>query len=122
LSFDAEPDGRASHIKVTGAPAEAEQCVSRTLARVKLPVFQGKSVPVQFPISVFRAPPPAAQAQAQAAAAAAVPSAPVPVVGATAVSAPPAGTSTAPYVPPSSVQPTTGSAPSAEQVKTFIQP
>jgi hypothetical protein len=117
LTFDAEPAGRASNIKVSGASPAAERCVSASLARVKLPVFEGKSVPVNFPISVFSptpVPTPAAAVEPTAPAA-------VPVAGAAAVPPPPpAGTSTSPYVP-SSMPATTGSAPAA-QVKTFIQP
>lgn len=117
LTFEAQPDGRASNIKVSGATPDAERCVSASLARVKLPVFEGKSVPVSFPISVFSPPVPTPAAAMQQAAPAAVP-----VAGAAAVPAtPPPGTSTAPYAPPS-MPATTGSAPSDNQVKTFIQP
>jgi hypothetical protein len=116
LSFDAEPDGHATNIQVNGASGEAATCVSATLARLKLPVFEGKAVPVQFPISVYRplAPPTPA---------AAVETAPPPatVVGATVPAAPPPGTSTAPYVPPS-MPATSGSTPAPDQIHTFIQP
>jgi len=115
LTFDAEPDGRASNIKVTGAPPAAERCVSATLGRTKLPAFEGKSVPVSFPITVYSPPVPTPAAAAQPAAA-------PPAAGAAPVPAPPpAGTSTAPYVP-SALPATTGSTPSENQVKTFIQP
>jgi len=119
LAFDAEPDGRARNIKVTGATPEGERCVSATLARVKLPVFEGKPVPVNFPISMYRPPVPAAPAApgappAPAVGAPVVPPAPLPP-------APPAGSSTAPYAPPSSIPPTPGSQPT-DQPKTFIQP
>jgi hypothetical protein len=117
LTFDAEPDGRASNIKVSGATPVAERCVSASLARVKLPVFEGKSVPVSFPITVYSPPVPKPTAAVEQA----VPAA-VPVAGAAAVPPPPPpGTSTAPYVP-SSMPATAGSAPSATEVKTFIQP
>jgi hypothetical protein len=116
LTFDAEPDGRASNIKVNGASPAATSCVSASLARVKLPVFEGKSVPVSFPITVYSPPVPTPAAAAQPAAAA-----PVPVAGAAVPAPPPAGTSTAPYTPPS-MPATAGSAPSETQVKTFIQP
>jgi hypothetical protein len=122
LAFDAEPDGRPSHIKVTGASAAGEQCVSATLAQTKLPTFQGKSVPVQFPLSFYRPPaPPAPAAAAPAAVEQAAAPAPVPVTGATVPPAPPSGMSTAPYAP-STLPATAGSAPSETQVKTFIQP
>jgi hypothetical protein len=60
LSFEAAPEGRASNIKVSGASPEAERCVSNALAQVKLPSFEGKAVPLQFPLSVYQTPPPAA--------------------------------------------------------------
>lgn len=110
-------------MKVTGADEATERCVSTTLARTKLPVFQGKSVPVQFPLSLYRPPVPQQAARPAAETAPAAPAAPTAITGAAAMPAtPPAGTSTAPYVPPSSIQPTPGSAPSATEVKTFIQP
>lgn len=71
LSFDADGTGKAQNIKVTGASREAERCVTRTLTAAKLPTFEGKSVPVQFPLSVYRQPPPPAPAAPAAAAAAA---------------------------------------------------
>jgi hypothetical protein len=116
LSFDAEPEGKATNIKVSGVTPDAERCVSATLASLKLPVFQGKSVPVQFPISMFRPAPTPPRVVTHD------PN-PAPVAGAAPVAAPPPpGTSTAPYVPSSSLQATPGSTPSNDQVKTFIQP
>jgi hypothetical protein len=116
LSFDAEPEGRASNIKVNGASPEAERCVSASLGRVKLPVFEGKSVPVSFPISVYRPP------------TVATPTVPgenvapaVPVAGAAAPAAPATGSSTAPYAP-ASMAPSAGSRPDDTRVRTFIQP
>lgn len=58
LSFDADGGGKAQNVKVTGASREAGRCVSAALAAVKLPTFEGKPVPVQFPLSVYRQPPP----------------------------------------------------------------
>jgi hypothetical protein len=115
LSFDAEPDGRASNVKVTGASPDGERCVTATLGRTKLPVFEGKSVAVSFPISVFRpaeVPTPAAAVEKAAPA--------VPVAEAAPVAAQPAG-STTPYVP-TSMAPTAGSKPDDNKVRTFIQP
>lgn len=110
LTFDAEPEGRASNIKVAGATPEGERCVSATLAATKLPVFEGKPVPVSFPITVFRPAVPAPVVQAPA---------PAPVAGA-AETTPAPGSSNAPYAP-TTLAPTKGSAPS-EQPKVFIQP
>jgi hypothetical protein len=115
LSFDAEPDGRANNVKVTGASAEGERCVTATLGRTKLPVFEGKSVTVSFPISVYR---PAAEVPTPAVAEKGAPA--VPVAEAVPVGAQPGG-STTPYVP-SSMAPTAGSKPDDNKVRTFIQP
>jgi hypothetical protein len=116
LSFDAEPEGRASNVKVSGASPEGERCVVASLGRVKLPVFEGKAVPVSFPISVFR---PAALPTPTAAAEGAAPA--VPVAGEAAPAATAPGPSTAPYVP-SSMAPTAGSKPDDTKIRTFIQP
>jgi hypothetical protein len=58
LSFNASPEGRAEEVKITGASPAAERCVSARLAQVKLPSFEGKAVPVQFPLNVYRPPAP----------------------------------------------------------------
>jgi len=113
LSFDAEPGGRASNIKVSGASPEGERCVSAALAQTKLPAFEGKSVPISFPISVYRPPVPTPAAAVEN-------PAPVPVTGAV-QAAPPAGASTSPYAPPT-MAPTAGSKPDDNKVRTFIQP
>jgi hypothetical protein len=102
LSFEAAPEGRAANIKVTGASAEAERCVSNALAAVKLPSFEGKAVPLQFPLNVYQAPPPA-------------PPPPPP--------APPPPAPGAAYTPPSAL-PTSGAASgnSGGAPSTFIKP
>jgi hypothetical protein len=115
LSFDAEPDGKATNIKVSGASPEGERCVSATLGRTKLPVFEGKSVPVSFPISIYRpteVPTPAAALEK------AVPAVPAP---GEATAAAPSGPSTSPYAP-STMAPTAGSKPDDSKIRTFIQP
>jgi hypothetical protein len=114
LSFDAEPDGTASHLKVTGASPEGERCVSATLGRTKLPVFEGKAVAVSFPISIYQpteTPKPAEVEKAPAPAAAAAEPAP----------AAPSAASTSPYVP-TTMAPTAGSKPDDNKIRTFIQP
>jgi hypothetical protein len=105
LSFDADPDGHAQNIKVSGASAEVERCVSATLGRVKLPAFEGKAVPVQFPLDVYR---PAAP--------------PAPPAAAAPASPPTRATSTGAYAPSS--LPTTAAAPPASSGNNpaFIQP
>jgi hypothetical protein len=116
LSFVAQPDGTASNIKVTGASPEGERCVSATLGRTKLPIFEGKSVPVSFPITIYRpteVPAPAVAVEKPAPAA--------PPAGASAPApAAPSGSNT-PYVP-SSMAPTAGSKPEDNKIRTFIQP
>ncbi len=62
LSFDAEASGHTRNIKVSGAPPEIERCVAGLVGAVRLPEFQGASVPVQFPITIYRPAPPAVQA------------------------------------------------------------
>jgi hypothetical protein len=109
------PIGRASNIKVSGASPDGERCVSATLARTKLPVFEGKSVPVAFPISVFRPAGPHARRGRREHAAPAARSA-----GAARV-APPAGSSNAPYVP-SSMAPTTAPKPVTTRSGRSFQP
>jgi hypothetical protein len=56
LSFDADPSGRARNVKVAGGGAAAESCVSEKVAALRLPAFEGKAVPVQFPLSIHSAP------------------------------------------------------------------
>jgi hypothetical protein len=105
LTFDASPEGRAENIKVSGASPETERCVSSTLARIKLPQFEGKAVPLHFPLNVYRpaAPPPA----------------PVPPAAAAAPT-PPAAASTGVYAP--STMPTSKAPPSSGGGSPFIQP
>jgi hypothetical protein len=74
LSFEADPSGKARNVKVTGGSPAAQGCVSSTLAAASLPAFEGKPVPVDFPLSVQRSPataaPPPAPSPAPAAASA----------------------------------------------------
>jgi hypothetical protein len=79
-------------------------------------VFEGKAVPVSFPISIFR---PAEVPTPAVAVAAAAPAVPAAAEAAPAVGSP--GGSTAPYVAPS-MAPTAGSKPDDGKIRTFIQP
>jgi hypothetical protein len=54
LSFDADPSGGAQNVKVSGGGASAEKCVASVVAKLSLPKFSGKAVPVHFPITVQR--------------------------------------------------------------------
>ncbi len=81
VSFDADPGGKATNLKVSGGGAGAEKCVSGVAAGLRLPSFAGASVPVHFPLSI-RAPiraKPAAAASPGAPAAAPEPAAPAPL-------------------------------------------
>jgi hypothetical protein len=52
LSFDAEPAGEASKLKISGGGAAAERCVSGVVNGLRLPTFSGPPVPVHFPLSI----------------------------------------------------------------------
>jgi hypothetical protein len=73
LSFDVDPSGRASKLRVTGGGAAAERCVSGVTNGLRLPTFAGPPVPVHFPLSI-RASAPAAPAAPAATAESARPS------------------------------------------------
>ncbi len=132
LAFDADPSGAVQNVKVTGASPTAETCVTRSLTAMRLPVFQGKLVPVTFPLTIYQRPQPAPPPPV-AARPAPPPSAPMP--GTTAeILAPPPPTnapvntgSTRPYEPPPTTSlPTTtpsgGTNSKPTQIQTFIQP
>jgi hypothetical protein len=81
VSLEADPSGKAANVKVTGAGA-AEGCVRGAVAAVRLPTFEGKAVPVSFPINIQTTrPAPPAGAAPTAAAAPVAPPAPEPVPG-----------------------------------------
>jgi hypothetical protein len=54
LSFEAEPSGRTSLLRVKGAPSNAEPCIRNIIQEMRLPSFEGKAVPVEMPL-VFQA-------------------------------------------------------------------
>jgi len=51
LSFEAEPSGRTSMLRVKGAPADSEYCIRKIMQETKLPAFEGKAVPIDLPLS-----------------------------------------------------------------------
>jgi hypothetical protein len=53
LSFEVDPSGRTTNLKVSGAGA-AERCVAGVVSSVRLPSFSGRPVPVQFPLRIHR--------------------------------------------------------------------
>lgn len=50
LSFEAEPSGRTSLVRLQGAPADAEPCIRKIVQEMRLPSFEGKAVPVEMPL------------------------------------------------------------------------
>lgn len=54
VSFDADPAGRATHIKVKQTIAEVEKCITAVIAALKLPTFDGATVPIDYPVAIHR--------------------------------------------------------------------
>jgi hypothetical protein len=51
VSFEADPSGRASLVRVSGAPPDAERCVRMIVQNMKLPRFEGNGVHVDLPLT-----------------------------------------------------------------------
>ncbi|MBN2576508.1 MAG: hypothetical protein JXP73_18235 [Deltaproteobacteria bacterium] len=66
VSFEADPSGRPSLVRVRGAPPDVERCIRSVVGNIRFPGFQGKGVQVDLPLSFHRsghaAPPPASLA------------------------------------------------------------
>jgi hypothetical protein len=61
VSFEADPSGRPSLVRVSGAPPDAEHCIRNIVQGVRFPAFEGKGVQVDLPLSFHRvaqSPPP----------------------------------------------------------------
>ena len=54
VSFEADPSGRPSLVRVNGAPPDAERCIRNIVQGVRFPSFQGKGVQVDLPLSFHR--------------------------------------------------------------------
>jgi hypothetical protein len=54
VSFEADPSGRPSLVRVNGAPPDAERCIRNIVQGVRFPAFQGKGVQVDLPLSFHR--------------------------------------------------------------------
>jgi hypothetical protein len=69
VSFEAEPSGRPSLVRINGAPPDAERCIRNIVQGIRFPGFEGKGVQVDLPLSFHRvsrpAQPAAANQQAQ---------------------------------------------------------
>ena len=51
VSFEADPSGRASLVRVNGAPADAERCVRNYVQNMRFPPFEGNGVHVDLPLT-----------------------------------------------------------------------
>jgi hypothetical protein len=77
LSFEAEPNGRASMLRVRGAPPESEYCIRKIMQETKFPAFEGKAVPIDLPLSFHQVGQAASPGAAQGAPSSATPSTPL---------------------------------------------
>lgn len=50
LSFEAEPTGKTSLLRIKGAPSDSEHCIRGIVQNMRLPSFSGKAVPVEMPL------------------------------------------------------------------------
>jgi hypothetical protein len=64
VSFEADPSGRPSLVRVNGAPADAERCIRSVVQNIRFPSFEGKGVQVDLPLSFHRTAGPAQPAPA----------------------------------------------------------
>jgi hypothetical protein len=56
VSFEADPSGRPSLVRVGGAPPDAEHCIRNVVQNIRFPSFEGKGVQVDLPLSFHRIP------------------------------------------------------------------
>ena len=54
VSFEADPSGRPSLVRINGAPPDVETCIRSAVQNIRFPAFQGKSVQVDLPLSFHR--------------------------------------------------------------------
>jgi hypothetical protein len=54
VSFEADPNGRPSLVRVNGAPPDAERCIRGAMQNIRFPAFEGKGVHVDLPLSFHR--------------------------------------------------------------------
>ena len=62
VSFEADPSGKPSLVRVGGAPPDAERCLRDVVQSIHFPSFEGKGVQVDLPLSFHRVARPAQQA------------------------------------------------------------
>jgi hypothetical protein len=51
VSFEADPSGRPSLVRINGAPPDAERCVRNIIQGMRLPRFEGNGVHVDLPLT-----------------------------------------------------------------------
>jgi hypothetical protein len=56
VSFEADPSGRASLVRVDGAHGDSERCIRQALEKLRLPKFEGDGVRVALPLSFHQDP------------------------------------------------------------------
>jgi hypothetical protein len=54
VSFEADPTGHPSLLRVNGAPPDAERCIRNIVQGIRFPPFQGKGIQVDLPLSFHR--------------------------------------------------------------------
>jgi hypothetical protein len=54
VSFEADPSGRPSLVRVNGAPPDAERCIRNVVQGIRFPSFEGKGVQIDLPLSFHR--------------------------------------------------------------------
>ena len=54
VSFEADPTGKPSLVRVSGAPQDAEHCIRNVVQDIRFPSFEGKGVQVDLPLSFHR--------------------------------------------------------------------
>jgi hypothetical protein len=54
VSFEADPSGKPSLVRVGGAPPDADHCVRNVVQNIRFPSFDGKGVQVDLPLSFHR--------------------------------------------------------------------
>lgn len=68
VSFEADPAGRPSLVRINGAPPDAERCMRNIIQGMRFPRFEGNGVHVDLPLTfhqVGRAQPPGGPANQQ---------------------------------------------------------
>ncbi len=54
ISFEADPSGKPSLVRLNGASGDAERCIRHVVQNIRFPTFEGKGVQVDFPVTFHR--------------------------------------------------------------------